>query len=201
MVQSNTMKKQQTTQEKLLNATFEEVYKNGYHGTGLSTILKKANVNKGSMYHLYKSKKELMLDVIDKIIKQNISNKYASLLTVEKNIIDELLSIIKDTSKFNFTKGCPLNNLIQELSPTDKEFKNTLEKVYLHFEGIIRTALDKAIETKEIKQCNTEELSMFIVALIEGALITAKKSQNEHNYLIVIKQLEIQLKNLQSTLD
>ncbi len=190
------MKNQSTTQNKLLQATFEEVYQNGYHGTGLSAILKTANVNKGSMYHLYKSKKELMLDVIDKIIKYNISNKYARLLTVEKNIIDELLLIIKDTSKFNFIKGCPLNNLIQELSPSDEEFKNALESVYLHFENIIKMALDKAIELKEIKQCNSKELSMFIVALIEGALITAKKSQNKLNYLIVINQLELQLKNL-----
>lgn len=190
------MKKRLTTQEKLLQATFEEVYQNGYHGTGLSAILKKANVNKGSMYHLYKSKKELMLDVIDKIIKNNLSIKYDTLLTIEQNIINELLSIIKDTSKFNFIKGCPLNNLIQELSPSDKEFKNALESVYLHFENIIKIALDKAIFIKEIKECNTKELSMFIVALIEGALITAKKSQNEQNYLIVINQLELHLKNL-----
>lgn len=190
------MKNQSTTQEKLLQATFEEVYKNGYHGTGLSAILKKANVNKGSMYHLYKSKKELMLDVIDKVIKYNLSNKYSSLLSAEENIIDELLSIIKDTSKFDFIKGCPLNNLIQELSPSDEEFKNTLENVYLHFENIIELALDRAIEIKEIKQCDTKELSMYIVALIEGALITAKKSQNKQNYLTVIKQLELHLKNL-----
>ena len=190
------MKNELTTQEKLLQATFDEVYQNGYHGTGLSVILNKANINKGSMYHLYKSKKDLMLDVIEKIIKHNISIKYASLLTVEKNIINELLSIIKDTSKFDFVKGCPLNNLIQELSQSDEEFKNALESVYLHFEDIIKNALDRAIEIKEIKQCNTKELSMFIVALIEGALITAKKSQNEQNYLIVINQLELHLKNL-----
>ncbi|WP_294954527.1 TetR/AcrR family transcriptional regulator [Sulfurovum sp.] len=190
------MKKNLTTQEKLLQATFEEVYQNGYHGTGLSAILKKANVNKGSMYHLYKSKKELMLDVIDKVIKNNLSNKYASLLTIEKNIIDELLLIIKDTSKFNFIKGCPLNNLIQELSPSDKDFKDALEGVYLHFENIIKIALDKAIAINEIKKCDTKKLSMFIAALIEGALITAKKSQNEQNYLIVINQLELQLQKL-----
>jgi len=118
------------------------------------------------------------------------------LLSVKKDIIDTLLLIVKDTCKFNFIKGCPLNNLIQELSPSDTEFRIALEDVYLHFENMIKIALDKAIETKEIKKCNTKELSMFIVALIEGALITAKKSQNEQNYLIVIKQLELHLKNL-----
>ena len=190
------MQEQSITQTKLLQATFEEVYQNGYHGTGLSAILKRAKVNKGSMYHIYKSKKELMLDVIDKIIKENISKKYSVLLRVEKNIIDELLSIIKDTSKFDFIKGCPLNNLIQELSPSDKDFKNALESVYLHFENIIKLSLDKAVDLGEIKECNTKELSMYIVALIEGALITAKKSQNKQNYLVVIRQLELQLKNL-----
>jgi len=58
------MTKKQTTREKLLDYTFEEVYIHGYNATSIDSILKKAKVPKGSMYHHFKSKKELVLAMV-----------------------------------------------------------------------------------------------------------------------------------------
>ena len=184
------------TKEKLLQTTYEEVYLNGYHATGLNSILEKSNINKGSMYHIYKSKKEMMIDVINTIINENVYKRYKILYDIDSNIIKELIKIIKDTKNIDFKKGCSINNLIQELSACDIDFKNALEKVYLKLENIIEDALKKAIALNEIKECNTKDVSMFVVALIEGALITAKKSQDINCYYIVINQLEEYLNNL-----
>lgn len=188
--------KKLNTKEKLLITTYNEVYKNGYHATGLTHILQKANINKGSMYHIYKSKKEMMLDVINTIMKDNLEQRYQSLYMAKNNIIKELITIIKDKNNINFKYGCSLNNLIQELSSCDEDFKLALEQLYLNLENIIQDALNKAIILKEIKPCHSKNKSMYIVALIEGALITAKKSQDINHYYIVINQLEKELLNL-----
>lgn len=39
----------QTSRDKLLDVTFEEIYKYGYSGAGTASIFKKADVPKGSM--------------------------------------------------------------------------------------------------------------------------------------------------------
>lgn len=57
--------------EKLLEVAFDEIYHNGYNGTSIDKILKKASKNKGSMYHFFKSKKELILAVLKGEIKHD----------------------------------------------------------------------------------------------------------------------------------
>lgn len=178
------------TKEKLLDITFDEIYYNGYHATSIDKILKKANASKSSMYYFFKSKKELVEAVINEKISTYIENKYGVLLEVENNFIDEILKVIKDRKDFDFKCGCKLNNLVQELSYKDEDFKTSLERVYLRFENIFEKVLNKAVAKKEIIETNTKDLSIYIVASIEGCISTAKKSQNNELYNSCIFHLE-----------
>ncbi|MEA2099688.1 MAG: TetR/AcrR family transcriptional regulator, partial [Campylobacterota bacterium] len=53
------MKTKQPTREKILDAVFALVYVNGYNGTSMAMILKECGIPKGSLYHYFKSKKEM----------------------------------------------------------------------------------------------------------------------------------------------
>lgn len=182
--------------EKLLEVAFNEIYQNGYTATSIDKILKQASMNKGSMYHFFKSKKELGLAVVNEKINSYIEDKYSILLKYEKNICEELIKLIKNRDNFDFTCGCKLNNLMQELSPIDEDFKVALEKVYVRFENIIEEVLNKAVKNGEIKHNDTKALSMFVVASIEGCLGTAKKSQDGNYFQICISQLELFINSL-----
>lgn len=189
-----------TTKERLLAVTFEEIYENGYYSVSVDKILKKAKLNKGSMYHYFKSKKELVLAVIDVHVFGYIDRKYSAILDVNDNYLDSMFSVLRNRDSFNFTLGCRLNSLVQELSHHDDDFKNALEKVYLHFEEIIYKVLKKAEENNEIKHPNIKELSVFVVASIEGCLSTAKKSQDSKVFGNCMEQLayyfeQIKVKN------
>lgn len=59
------MSKKPTSRDKLLDVTFEEVYRFGYCGAGTATILKKAGVPRGSMYHHFSSKKVMVMAMIE----------------------------------------------------------------------------------------------------------------------------------------
>jgi len=184
------------SREKLLDVAYEEIYHNGYHATSVDKILKKANMNKGSMYHFFKSKKELGLAVINERVKNYIEDKYSVLLKYDKNIIDELIKLLRARDSFDFNLGCKLNNLVQELSSKDKDFKNALESVYFHFESLIEQALNNAIKVDEIPNQDTKSLSIYIVASLEGCLGTAKKSQDGQIFFQCISQLELFLNSL-----
>lgn len=185
-----------TSREKLLDIAFNEIYHNGYTATSVDKILKEANMNKGSMYHFFKSKKELGLAVITERVNDYIVDKYGTLLKYEEHICDEMMNLIKNRNNFDFNCGCKLNNLMQELSPIDKDFKEALEIVYLKFENIIEQVLDKAVAKNEIVHNDTKALSMFVVASIEGCLGTAKKSQDGSYFQTCISQLELLLNSL-----
>jgi TetR/AcrR family transcriptional repressor of nem operon len=185
-----------SSRNKLLDVAFEEIYTNGYHATSIDKILKKASMNKGSMYHFFKSKKELTLAIINEKVSLYIEDKYTVLFEYEENIIDELMKLIKKRDNFNFVCGCKLNNFVQELSSSDKDFKIALEKVYFRFEEIIEEVLQKAIDNNEINHNNSKTLSIYVVASIEGCLGTAKKSQDAKLFETCISQLELFLNSL-----
>ena len=185
-----------TSKENLLQVTFNEIYENGYYSTSVDKILKKAKMNKGSMYHYFKSKKELVLAVIDAHVYDYIDKKYSAILKVDKNYIDSIFSILNNKESFNFIYGCRLNSLVQELSHQDADFKIALEKVYYRFEEILCEALQKAIDQGEIEHPNAKSLAIYVVASIEGCLSTAQKSQNGCIYGDCISQLEFYLNKL-----
>ena len=180
-----------SSKDRLLKVTFDEIYENGYYATSVDKILKKAKMNKGSMYHFFKSKKELVLAVIDAHIFNYIDKKYGAILDAKNNYIDEMFEVLNNKESFNFTFGCRLNTLVQELSHQDEDFKIALEKVYTHFEGIIEKVLIKAKENEEIEYKDIKSLAVFVVASIEGALSTAKKSQDGRYFETCMKQLKV----------
>ena len=185
--------------EKLLDVAFDEIYHNGYYATSVDKILKTASMNKGSMYHFFKSKKELGLAVINERVSDYIENKYSVLLQYDENIIDELLKLIKDRKNSDFVTGCKVNNLVQELSPKDPDFKSALEVIYFRFEEIIAEVLQKAILNNEIQHDDAKALGVYVVASLEGCLITAKKSHNADMFQDCISQLELFLNSLKIT--
>ena len=189
-----------TSKENLLQVTFDEIYENGYYATSVDKILKKAKMNKGSMYHYFKSKKELVLAVIDAHVYQYIDKKYSVILQADENIIDSIFKVLYNKDSFNFIYGCRLNSLVQELSHQDADFRQALAKVYFRFEDIFEEALDKAIKNGEIIHPDARGLAVYSVASIEGCLSTAQKSQSCDIYANCITQLEYYLRQLQPKL-
>ena len=74
------MAKEKDTRSLLLEITFEEVYTNGYQGASVLKILKKAGLNKGSMYHFFENKKEMVLAAIRERTKEVFGTKYEDVL-------------------------------------------------------------------------------------------------------------------------
>ena len=55
----------QETRQRLLETAFQLFHEQGYHATGVATILREAGVNPGSMYHFFSSKDDLLLKVLE----------------------------------------------------------------------------------------------------------------------------------------
>ena len=119
------------TRELLLNSGFDTFYKYGYQGSNIASILKDVGINKGSMYHFFKSKKELGLAVIDERIRRNLIVKYTIVLESEQPF-DKLFETLTQAPKL-LKYGCPLNKMSQEMIYLDEDFSKMLGSVYDEF--------------------------------------------------------------------
>ena len=179
----------ETTREKLIKATFEEIFSHGYQGASLSTILSTADVHKGSMYHCFANKKEMALAAIEETILNKFTERYTYIHTCEKNYLEEFYKRLRDTSTRDFKRGCPIANVVQEMSNIDEDFNALMKSIYETFRANIKAILDKAIEAGEMKPCNTTKLALFITSTLEGAILAAKATGNVQDYVDVIEEM------------
>ncbi len=184
----------ENTRQKLIDATFEEVFSHGYQGAALADILKNAGVHKGSMYHYFGSKKEMALVAIqEKVSARNLA-KYSKILEQKSGYLDSLISSVKDISVRDFKRGCPIANIVQEMSNLDEDFNTVMKSIYEEFRKYIRDILEKAIEAKEMKRCDTKKIALYITSTLEGAILSAKASGNAQDYVDTVEILEEHLR-------
>lgn len=180
--------KPQNTRERLLDSAFQTFYKQSFQGANIATILTEVGINKGSMYHFFKSKKELGLAVIDERIRRNIITKYQAVLESERPC-QKLFETLQDSPEL-LIYGCPLNKMSQEMTYIDEAFKKLLSSVYQDFEKSIADILERAIAIGEIEACETQITARLIIAGYEGALMIYHLNQDRGQYHQVIAALE-----------
>src|ERR1041384_7284747 len=56
------------TKSRILEAARRLFYEQGYHATGIATILREADVNSGSLYHFFPSKEALLIGVLERYV-------------------------------------------------------------------------------------------------------------------------------------
>lgn len=174
------------TRKNLIDSAFSEIYSNGYQGASLTTILKNAKVHKGSMYHFFENKKDMALVCIKEKIYERFVQRYSLILALESGYLEAFINGLKDTSQRDFNKGCPIANIVQEMSNIDEDFKVLMEEIYQSFRKNIKDILDIAIQKNEMKECDTRKLALYIASTIEGAILSAKATQNIQDYVDVI---------------
>lgn len=178
-----------TTRQKLIDATYEEVYSNGYQGAALADILSKAGVHKGSMYHFFTNKKEMAIQAVNEKMQERFDNLYRSVARQEGPILPKLYALIRDKSRRDFKRGCPIANLVQEMSNIDEDFNATMKEIYAQFRLSVKAIFDSAVQNGEMKACDTAKLALFATSTLEGAILAAKASGDEADYTDAVECL------------
>ncbi len=173
-----------STRQKIINSAYKLFYERGFNGASIDDILKDAGLNKGSLYHLFKSKKEVLLAVIEEKIAYSLEQKYKDVATA-KEPLKYLEGKLLTTESFDFKHGCALNNLVQEMSPIDEDVAKALLKVYNDLEHYYFLAL----RDKDMNDEAKKSLAKMMLATVEGAIMAAKAAQNKIPYLEIIKQM------------
>ncbi len=177
------------TRERLIDAAYEEIYNKGYQGASLADILAKAGVHKGSMYHFFAGKKEMALAAIAEKIDERFAQRYGSLAHQEGEILKAFFERLRDTKLRDFKRGCPIANIVQEMSNLDADFEALMKGLYEQFRANVKRVFDEAIKRGELRECDSAKLALFTVAAIEGAILSAKASGDEADYLNAIDAL------------
>ena len=169
------------TRERLLQAAFSEVYRSGYQSASLDTILTKAGVTKGALYHHFKSKEALGYAVVEEVIAPDVHAKWLRPLQKGEDPIDALIGSVQRISvrPEHVRGGCQLNNLAQEMSPLHAGFRRRLASVFQDWREGVASVLRKGQNDGSVRRdLDPDETAGFLIAMVEGWGSLAKNAQD-----------------------
>lgn len=177
------------TRDKIIKAATKLFWEKSYTAVSVDTICKAANIKKGSFYHFFPSKDDLMTTVLDTLwqqhkdlfIKPCFDRSFAPLERFNRlanTIGDTACKIKKEAGAF---LGCPFGNLAVELSTQNETVRIKLDEIFTEYSTMFRASLDEAVNLGQLPDnTNTDTLAQLLSSCLQGGVLIAKtKNQPE----------------------
>jgi TetR/AcrR family transcriptional repressor of nem operon len=168
-----------TAREKIIAAGVEMVALNGFNATGVDSVLRAAGVPKGSFYHHFGTKENFGMEVIN-LFAENYERKLVSFLNDQavpplERIRNYMEHSIDHLAEENFSKGCLIGNLGQELADQNERFRDRLAEVFGDWLNMFTGCLREAQQSGALNSnLDPEAISSFLLSGWEGAILRAK---------------------------
>ncbi|MCP4575978.1 MAG: TetR family transcriptional regulator [Deltaproteobacteria bacterium] len=167
------------TKQKIIETGAELIHFKGFNHTGLQEILKAAGVPKGSFYNYFDNKDDFGLQVIDYFVgyytvmtQPIMGDPTLSPLQKIKRLLEWFMEFFKSK---DYTYGCPIGNLAQEMGDLSPAFRDKLRSALNILVEAYSELLAQAQKEGEIAQnLDVREAARFLVSSWHGALIHMK---------------------------
>lgn len=179
----------------IIATTYQLSKTHGFEKARADKMLMEHGVPKGTLYHYFKSKKELGLAMIHEALIPEVMQRWNKLHENQENPIEQILDIL-DELDAEFTPevikiGDPLNNLIFELSHQDEDYRIILNEITSQIQMMMESCIEagKANGTL-IPEVHSKGLSNLIVASLMGAQNMSKTAQSREPFETTLEEIK-----------
>ena len=195
------MRDPEKTRETILNAAFDEIYHRGFHGARIDDIVAKTAMTKGAFFSHFRTKNDLGYAIVDDILKEMTLERWIRPLAAYTNPIQGIISRfrknIETTPPEHIALGCPLNNLVQEMSAIDPTFRDKLNAVLKIWIDETEKYLKRAQAEGYLKEdANPRQIAEFVVMVEEGSFAMVKNLRDKKVYWSLYESLRQYLESM-----
>ena len=173
-----------STRDHLIAVGQELMHRHGYNATGLSDILKAADVPKGSFYHHFGSKEDFAAAALEKYISREAAHSAAVLndskrlpLKRLKRYFSELIKIYGQNGPI---PGCLMGRFSLEIAAGNTQLQKRISTAFAHWQHTISTVIQQAVAQKELPaDTDSESLAGFLLNSWEGALLRSQADRSD----------------------
>ena len=180
------------TRGKILQAAFTEIHRYGFQAASLSSILTHTGLTKGALYHHFPAKQDLGLAVVDEVVGRIFMDTIFTPLHESKHPLKTIKDILRNKRARPelIELGCPLSNLMQEMSPLDEQFRLRLNALMQRWLDSVEDALKRGQQQGQVRrEINCAKAALFIISALEGCVGIAKNMQSTKTYQLCFDQL------------
>jgi TetR/AcrR family transcriptional regulator, transcriptional repressor for nem operon len=161
------------TRTEILDAAFVEILRHGFQGVSVDDIVAKTSVTKGAFYHHFPTKLDLGYALVDEVLSPMIVERWIVPLERYANPLEGIARqmdlLIGHADPASLRTGCPLNNLVQEMSPLDAGFRRRLQAALNRWIDGIEVHIRRGQESGYVdREVDARQAAHFIVLMHEG---------------------------------
>ncbi|HVT61686.1 MAG TPA: TetR/AcrR family transcriptional regulator [Thermoanaerobaculia bacterium] len=193
---------QPPARERLIAAAARLFHEQGYHATGVATILREAGVLSGSMYHHFAGKDELLVAVLDRyqrLLRPEVMDRAEAAEEEPLERVFALLGLYRQgLAAAGGSLGCPIGNLALEVSDGHPEARALVDANFRawaeHVQGWLLAAADRLPAGADLAT-----LSQFVLTVMEGAVMQVRARKSLEPFDAAVAELRRYFQLLQAT--
>ncbi len=183
--------------ERILQASSELFYNQGYNATGVQQIIDEAGVSKGAFYSYFKTKDELGLLYLKSRSEEEMSH-LRTLLEEIKSPLERYLQftpLMRDWVESTDFRGCAFSNMSAEVPDRNSPIREEAKHHYQMFREIIKEMIQELFNSnKKYKNFDLQYISDQFMTIQIGALINSEIFQDTWPYEHAEKAVKLLIK-------
>jgi len=165
----------------ILDRAAELFWRSGYQATSIPDLELATGLGRGSLYNAFGDKEGLYLAALGRYQEKYAVPAVANLdhENVGVGIRRMFETIIARMASADVPDGCMMINSTVECDGSSSRIESVVAESIVQMETIVRTAIDRAIRTKQIPlDTDSERLARFFVAIAQGLGVVHKASKD-----------------------
>ncbi len=172
--------------ERLIRAAMDLFFTRGYTDVGVQELCKAAAVKKGSFYHFFETKQDLVLASLDGWWEFARETAWEQAFSPERPPLERVsrfFELVYEQNcqfyeQYKQLCGWPFGNLAVEMSAHEPLIRHKIDRIFEDIIGRLQKTLDEAVEASDLSPMDTRETALALWAYYEGILMLAKARQD-----------------------
>ena len=168
--------------ERLIHSAIELIHARSYASVGVNELCEHAGVKKGSFYHFFPSKTDLVAAALDEVARGYQRDIYAPAFARDLPPLDRIKRLFQLVYEYHASLteaagpmgGCHFGNLAVELSTQDEVIREKVKGMFESGVALFEQALREAVAAGDLPAIDISLAAHALQAYLEGIVLLAK---------------------------
>ena len=186
--------------DRLIRSAIELIHARSYADVGVNELCEHAGVKKGSFYHFFPSKRDLIVAALDEVAVWYSRDIFGPAFAPDLPPLERIQRLFQLIYEYHASptrtvgpmEGCHFGNLAVELSTQDEVIRHKVRSMFESSVSLFEGALRDAVDSGDLPEIDISLAAHALLAYLQGVVLLAK-TWNDPDMVRRLAQSAVQL--------